>query len=142
MQFPTYLELHRSRFLFVLLLLFHILALTSVIVLPWPWVVRVCFIFPILLSIGYAARVPHIVALRLSERAGLECIVGAGDRISAKVMPDSVVFRHLIVLRLQLDDEKRIRNLSLLPDSLSAEQFRTLRLWLRWRAKERAGNDV
>ena len=88
-------------------------------------------------------RVSDIVALRLSEHMGLECIGGSGDRISAKVMTDSAVFSRLIVLRLQLDGEMRIRNLPLLPDSMSEEQFRALRLWLRWcSTKERVGNDV
>jgi hypothetical protein len=39
----------------------------------------------------------------------------------------------LIVLRVR-DDQARRRSLTLLPDSLSADQFRLLRMWLRWRA--------
>jgi hypothetical protein len=141
-QFPIQIELRRSRLLLVLLLLFHVFALACVLVLPWPWALRAFLFYLIMLSAGYSVRVSRIVALRLSEQAEIECTVATGDRISAKVRPDSTVFSQLIVLRLQLDDEKRIRNLPLLPDSLSAEQFRVLRLWLRWHAKERAENDV
>ena len=60
------------------------------------------------------------------------------------MLPDSVVFNQLIVLRLRIGDTRRVVNLVLLPDSMSAEQFRVLRLWLRWRndANESAGKGV
>jgi toxin CptA len=141
-QFPVLIELHHSRLLLLLLLSIHVVALACVLVLPWPWAIRVFLAFPIVLSAWNPLRGSGIVALRLSEQAGLECIVATGNRMSATLMPDSAVFSRLIVLRLRLDGEKRIRNLPLLPDSLSAEQFRVLRLWLRWRARERAGNDA
>ena len=80
--------------------------------------------------------------MRLSEGGVLECVVANGDRFSAQVKPDSTVFNRLIVLRLLVGDEQRTANFALLPDSLSTEQFRVLRLWLRWHAKENVESDV
>lgn len=50
---------------------------------------------------------------------------------AATVLPESVVFGILVVLRVR-DDSGRREDFTLLPDSMSAEDFRILRLWLRW----------
>jgi len=94
------------------------------------------------ISAWYATRPPEILGLRLSEGGVLECVVANGARLAAQVKPDSTVFNRLIVLRLQVGDKRRSANLSLLPDSLSKEQFRVLRLWLRWHAKENVESGV
>ena len=62
----------------------------------------------------------------------LEVMVTGGERIFVSVMSDSVVFNQLIILRLRISDPQRILNLALFPDSMTVEQFRVLRLWLRW----------
>ncbi len=144
MEFPIQIELRRSRVLLILLLFFHGLALASVLVLPWPWITCCFLVFAIALSVWHSLRTGEILALRLDDVAKPECIVtvGADSRFPAKVMPDCTVFSSLVVLRLQLGEEKRIRNIPLLPDSMSDEQFRVLRLWLLWCVREQVGNDV
>lgn len=144
MEFPIQIELRRSRVLVVFLLFFHGLALASVLVLPWPWITCCLLVFAIALSVWHALRTGEIVALRLTDVEKPECIVtvGGDSRVPAKVMPGCTVFSSLVVLRLQLGDEKGVRNLPLLPDCMSDEQFRVLRLWLLWCVKEQVGNDV
>ena len=135
MQFPIHIELHRSRLLSVLLIFFHSLALVCVLLPPWSWGIRCLLVCAIALTAWRTLRIAEILALHLSNRAGLECVVtAAGDRISATVLPGSAVFNRLVVLHLQLDGEKHTKYLPLLSDSLSEEHFRVLRLWLRWSA--------
>lgn len=48
-----------------------------------------------------------------------------------RLMPDSTIWPHLLLLRLQAED-RRIRNVLILRDSVSAEEFRSLSVACRW----------
>jgi hypothetical protein len=48
------------------------------------------------------------------------------------VHPHTVVLSFLVVLLYR--SQGRLRSMTLLGDSLSGEDFRQLRLWLRWRS--------
>lgn len=132
MQFPVSIELQRSPLLTILLVLFHTLAAGSVIALPWDWLLRSVLLIVIGWSLCHALRPPRILGLRISGRDGLDGRLADGNRIALTALPDSTVFTRLIVLRLRIGEEKRVSSLALLPDQMSAEQFRWLRLWLRW----------
>ena len=144
MQFPVTVQLHRSKSLLILLVLFHAIAIGSFISLPWPWYTRGL----LLLLVGFSAirsmRAPSVVGLRLTGRETLDCLLYDGSFVTLVVKLDSTVFRQLVVLRLCTGEEKQVRNLALLPDQMSADQFRLLRIWLRWRVepKERSGFSV
>jgi hypothetical protein len=59
-------------------------------------------------------------------------IVGAdGTASEAVVHPHTLVLSFLVVLLYRC--QGRLRALTLLGDSLAEEDFRQLRLWLRWR---------
>lgn len=81
-----------------------------------------------------ALRPQGIVGLHLVGKGKLECKLADGRRTGITLLPDCTVFTCLIVLRLRMGDEKRVRSLALLPDQMTADQFRMLRLWLRWQA--------
>lgn len=132
MQFPIHIVLHRSRLLVVLLLLFHALAASSVIGLPWAWPVRYVLLFLLGFSLWNALKAPKILGLRLSADGSLVCRLADGEPAEALLLPDSAAFRQLIVLRMRIGDAWPITSLVLLPDSMPADQFRVLRLWLRW----------
>jgi len=140
-QFPIHIELHRSRLLVFFLLLFHALAVVSVLVLPWSWLLRSVLLGVIGVSAWHALRKPKILGVRLSAQGGLDCLFAGDVRSAASLLPDSTVFNQLIILRLRIGDARGAINLALLPGSMSAEQFRVLRLWLRWRndSSESAG---
>ena len=104
--------------------------------LPWHWTLLSPLGILLGVSLWRALQPTEIVGLRLSERAGLDCILPPGERIAVQILPDSTVFRQLLVLRLRFGDTGRVRSLALLPDSMSSEQFRVLRLWLRWLTSE------
>jgi hypothetical protein len=137
-QFPVTIELRRSRLLSLLLVFFHTSAAACVIALPWPWFLRAALLGLVALSLFYASRPSQIVGLHLSGgRNDPDCLLADGNRAKATVLPDSTVFIRLIVLRLQLGEEKRASSITLLPDQMSVEQFRVLRLWLRWRTESK-----
>ncbi len=113
----------------------HTVAACSLIVLPWSLILRLLLIALVGLSLGYSVRPPRVIGLRLAGRDRLECLLADGDRVAAKLLPDSTVFTWLIVLRLCIGEEERVSSLVLLTDQMLAEQFRLLRLWLRWHAE-------
>ncbi len=73
-----------------------------------------------------------IAGLTLSVNEGLSCLKKDGTRVDAAVFPESTVFAWLVTLRFRVEGEKRIRTLVLFPDHMSGDEFRLLRLWLRW----------
>ena len=71
----------------------------------------------------------------MSSCGVLDCLYAEGVRAKAELLPDSTVFTHLIVLRIRIGEaggaQQKV-SLALLADSMSVEQFRQLRLCLRW----------
>ena len=135
MQFPIVIVLHRSLLLSILLVTMHAVAAACVVALPWPLLWRCMVLLALAWSLGYALRSPGITGLRLAAGDRLECLRAGGDCVAATVLADNTVFPHLIVLRLRVGEEARVTRLVLLPDQMPAEQFRVLRLWLRWHAE-------
>ena len=134
MQFPLHVALRRSRLLSSLTVVLHLLAAVCVSLLPWPQAPRVLLLAIVAFSLWHALRPSPVVGLRLTEEGQMAFLSAAGERKSVSLLPDTVVFSHLIVLCGSDEGGHRLRTLALLPDSMSAEQFRLLRLWLRWRA--------
>ncbi len=141
LRFPISIELQRSRLFLVLPILAHALAVGCVLPLPWPWALRAVLLLAIALSLGYALRAAPIVELRLWAPDRLDGRLADGAWLTLDPQPESTIFSQLIVLRLRLGEARRVTSLVLLPDQMPAEQFRLLRLWLRWRdpPKEGAG---
>lgn len=137
MQFPVNIGLHRSRVLLFLLLLLHGVAAACVMVLPWAMLWRVVALLTVGVSLFAALRRPRIVGLRLVTKDRLECLLVDGSCVAAKTLPDSTVFARMLVLRLRLGEERRISQLVVFYDQLGADEFRRLRLWLRWQGEPR-----
>jgi hypothetical protein len=101
--------------------------------MPLPWLLRIFMILPICTSLWHSLfKSPRILGLRLSASGKIECLFADGQHTGSVVLRDSTVFSHLIILRMRIGDAAMVTNLTLLPDSISEDQFRTLRLWLRW----------
>ena len=120
----------------------HGTAAGCVALIPLVWWGCALVLLAIATSLAYSLRTPEIVALVLSANEGLSCLKTDGSRIHAAVLPDSRVFVWLVTLRFQLDGEKRVRTLTLFPDQMSSEEFRSLRLWLRWNFKNEKASDL
>lgn len=139
MRFPIHIELQRSRLLLFVMLLVHALAAGCVFLLPWPLLPRGLLLALIACSALWAGRSSRVVGLCLAASGELVWLLGNGDQRSVVLHPDSVVFSHLVVLRLADCEAGKREFLILLPDSISAEQFRLLRVWLRWRKDAKDG---
>lgn len=131
MQFPIFLELRRSVVFAQVCIAFHFVSLASACILPWPWIVRLLLVLLSLGSCWKALRAPKISALRILGGDRLDGVLKDGSQVEVRVCPQSVVYRHLIVLQMRVGDESRVRSLVVFSDQMPEELFRRLRLWLR-----------
>ena len=110
----------------------HCAAAGAVLAVSWPMPARIALLAALALSLPYSLRPPRVISLRFYGDGGLECVLSDGTSRPAVLLPGSAVFFWLVVLRLKIEDEDATISLPLLPDSMSREEFRVLRLWLRW----------
>ncbi len=137
MQFPIIIGLRRSFLFDVFLLVVAALASVVVLVYAGPLLLRI----PLLLlawlaaALAWLKMVPIGLRLRL-ERDGRLSI--ETDRLSGfspvTLLAGAVVHPWLTVARLRID-AGRVLALVVVVDSLGADDFRRLRMFLRWRAK-------
>ncbi len=129
---PLSVAIKPSRRLLVIQSAAHVAAVAAVLAstVP-PWLAAV-----LLLSIGASlARLRRTLSagsLVLHGDGRLETVGADGTASEAVVHPHTLVLSFLVVLLYRQDG--RLRSLALLGDSLAAEDFRQLRLWLRWRS--------
>jgi hypothetical protein len=143
-RFPVFIGLRRSKILISALSLMHCAAAGAMLAISWPLPVRIVLLVALAGSLPYSLRPPRVVSLRLYGDGGLECVLPDGTALPATPLPDSAVFFWLVVLRLKAEDEGESATISLplLPDSMSREEFRILRLWLRWGANSASPPDT
>ena len=110
----------------------HGLALACISVLPLEWYWFAATIPAVLCSLLLLFRFPKFVSLRLAIEEGVSCLKDDGTSVHATVLPGSTVFGWLVVLQFRIDGDSKVNALTLLPDHMSYEEFRILRLWLRW----------
>ena len=134
MQFPVLIGLHRS-FLFDRIFLVLCLLLTlGVFLYPVDTLLRSAFL--VLLCLGFVRTrrffAPPFVQLRLQkDGAFLAQCRNSGDWLHARGLPGMFVHPWLTVIRLQTEDGRQF-SLPVTVDSMSPEDFRRLRVFLRW----------
>jgi toxin CptA len=121
-----------SRRLLLMQSMAHVIAAAAVLAATLPsWLAAV-----LLLLVGASlARMRRLLPADglLLSGDGQCAIVGADGTASEVIVhPHTLVLSFLVVLLFRR--EGRLQSLTLLADSLSAEDFRQLRLWLRWRS--------
>lgn len=79
-----------------------------------------------------------VVAFRLHDDCRCEFQTRAGDWHEADLLGTSFVAPYLAVLNLQPAGRRLARHLVILPDGVDAEDFRRLRVWLKWRCSSGA----
>ena len=147
MQFPVAIELRRSAILSLLVVLVHVVAAVGLLALRWEtawfWPLRLALLLAIAASIVYfLSQSSDIVGLILASKTELTCRLVDDRKLVLQVLPDSTVFNQLIVLRLRVGETPKTSNLVLLPDQMSSEQFRMLRVWLRWQVTNDAALPI
>lgn len=143
MQFPISIGLRRSRFVDGALFAVTALALTGVALTPWaPFRLLLVGGATLLAALvaAYSAT-PRIRTLRIDNDGRISCqMTGRAEFIEMHLLSGATVHPWLTVLRLA--DEQHAYRVILVPDSVAPEDFRRLRVWLRWRLEVSADSDA
>ena len=129
---PLSLSLRPSRHLLAIQVAAHAVAAAAVVLsnLP-PWAAAL-LLLPIGASLALIRRLFPVAGLVLRGDGGFETVGADGSASEAVVHSHTLVLSFLIVLLYR--QQGRLRSMTLLGDSLAEEDFRQLRLWLRWRS--------
>ena len=134
MQFPIIIELRRSVRFALVNIAFHSVAFISACAVSCPWLLRSSLVLLIFYS-GWKAFTPSaITQLRILGSDRLDGVLRDEAHVKLRVCPQSTVYRHMVLLRFWMGDERKVTSLVLFPDQMPEEQFRQLRLWLRAQA--------
>ena len=141
---PLSVSIRPSRRLLLIQLAAHVVAAVAVLAATLPaWLAAVLLIL-IGASLARLRAAPLVSILILRGDGRLEtvgadalCVPGIplrGQVTATEVVvhPHTLVLSFLVVLLYR--QQGRLRSLTLLADSLVAEDYRQLRLWLRWRS--------
>jgi toxin CptA len=133
------MELRPSRQLAVILGCAHLGALLALAMLPVAWWLKAGGAAVLLLSTAYAIRRyawrrgrGAVTALHCIDREQLRVRMHDGNWHAGRVLGSSTVGTSLTLLNIALDGRRLPIHLVLPGDSLAADEFRRLRVWLRW----------
>ncbi len=133
------LTLQPSRRLAAILILAHATTGGLLLTLPLPSWLMVALTVILLASAAYGVHrhalrrgAGAITVLAFSDRESIRLTLGNGSTAAGRVLGSSTVGAMLTVLNIALDGRRRPVHLVLLGDSLSPDDFRRLRVWLRW----------
>ena len=74
-----------------------------------------------------------VIGLEITSDDKFSIQTQRGGWIECEVLGSTYVISFLTILNLKRTDSGRITRAVILPDSLDAEDFRKLRVWLRWK---------
>ena len=127
-----------SRRLALYLFLMHLLAFTILIATPFPFAVRLCVFSALLLHATASYRhltgagSGEIAEVHLESDGRARLTLRNGRQCEAILRSDSLVTPWLLILRFELRNENRNKNLVLVNDALPVEANRRLRVLLRF----------
>jgi toxin CptA len=133
---PIEIRLHLSRLLVSTLAVAYLLALGIAWGLKLDLTMQLGLSAIILINAAWSFRRllnPDIVALKVNVKDGFFVLDRGGDWRPASVQGSSFVAPYLTLLHLKLHAERRLRYLVIMPDAVATEDFRKLRVWLKWR---------
>lgn len=143
MQFPIMIGLHRSRFMDLGLLFVALLASVAALAFPQTTTIQFSVCAAIWVAAGLAWRelTPKFSAIRL-ERSGQVFVAlnGKSEFLAAEILPGATVHLWMTVVKLKTE-EAGSKALIATVDSLNRQDFRRLRVFLRWQAEFSAPND-
>lgn len=76
-----------------------------------------------------------VVAIEIASDDALSVQTRRGDWIRCEVLGSTYVTYFLAIVNLREQGGGRVKRAVILPDSTDAEDFRKLRVWLRWKAE-------
>lgn len=79
-------------------------------------------------------RSPHaVIAIEVASDDAFSVQTRRGDWLECEVLGSTYVASFLTVLNLRELEKRAVRHVVILPDGVDAEDFRRLRVWLRWK---------
>jgi len=129
------MRLRPSRIVRAALVTTGLLALAAIALADLPIYGRLFAALVVIALTLQASRTSLPLALKLHPDGLLEWRDAASPWQPASLLARSAVSPWLCLLACRAEGGGRARNLAILPDSLDADDFRRLRVWLRWRAK-------
>ncbi len=133
------ISLKPSRQLAATLVAAHAAAAVLVVPLDVSFAVKAALELAIVLSGCYSVREfamlrgsRSIIALELDRAGAVNVRSRLGDWGEARLLPTSFVSPALTILNLRLADRRLVRHVVIMRDSMAAEDFRQLRVVLRW----------
>lgn len=133
---PQIFHFRPSRWLAILLIASHVLVVASLPVLDFPLWELVAL--TLLLNLSYllwreAGLRARDCCRSLSVLGGdVELVLRNGKTVRVQPCADTVVTPWLTVLQLRAEPTGARYRLVILPDSMDTEDFRRLRVWLKW----------
>lgn len=121
-----------SRRAAAILLGAHVLAGAAVAMAVLPAVPRAGLIAAVVVHALWSSRRKQpALRLRCQADGGLGILEG-DEALPAVLAPDSMVWPGLVVLRYRLGNERRMTTRIVFADSMPEDDFRRLRVWMRW----------
>ena len=127
------LTIKPSRIALAMVLGVHVLAVVAVTVAGLGVAVRVVLIVMVVTSAVFNLRRRNNLTLRCHAGGGLDIKEGE-EWVAAALQQDSLVWPGLVMLRYRMEGRHRVAARSIFHDSLDQEDFRRLKVWLRWAA--------
>lgn len=122
------------------LLLAHGGAITIVLVVSMPLWLKLIAVTALVINLGFEMwrnalmrDADAVVAIGIAADNALSIQTRRGDWVDCTVRGDTYVASFLVVLNLRRLDNERRKIVVILPDAIDAEDFRKLRVWLRWK---------
>ncbi len=135
------IDLSPSRYLTLILMGAHGAAII-VLLLVLPWWASAATALMLLLGLRHYLmrdawlRLPHSCTGLVMEEEGAAILLRSGIQQPCRILPGSLVTPLLTLLNVLPQDARFARSVVILPDSLDAESFRQLRVWLKWHGNE------
>ncbi|PXW88193.1 toxin CptA [Nitrosomonas sp. Nm84] len=111
--------------------------------LALPWGIKAMIMVALAISLVHYMRQDAllsannaVIAFVLSNEMHCTLTTRSGESIICHLLGNTFVAPYLIVLNLKPVGKFFVRSVVILPDGIDAEEFRQLRVWLRWKWKD------
>ena len=131
-------NLQPSYYLAAMLIAAHGITIAILFPLAFPIWAKTALIILVLFSMGYHLRreawlsAPSATVALLIEDDLAVLTKRNGDQLTGNILRDSLVTPFLTVLNVLPQGARISQSIVILPDSMNAESFRQLRVWLKW----------
>lgn len=123
----------------IILVSAHLIAISLMYSMPLFKDLKIMGIAVLIISLIYYSRknalltdADAIKVLMLSDEMPCQLTLHSGESYTCGVLENSFVAPYLTVVNLKLEGKFFPQSLIILADSLNVEEFRQLRVWLRW----------